>query len=234
MVEVGGRPILWHIMKAYAHFGFKDFVLCLGYKGTQIKEYFLNYEAMNNDLTISLGRQSLVRYHGAHREQDFSVTLVDTGQDTLTGGRVLRTKPFVDEDTFMVTYGDGLSNVDVNALLKFHRSHGKLATVTTVKPASRFGILDVADNGQVNSFVEKPQLDGWISAGFFVFSKRVYDYLDGDSCILEREPLERLSGEHQLMAYRHEGFFFAMDTYREYQRLNELWSSGEAPWRVWE
>lgn len=234
MVEVGGRPILWHIMKSYAHFGFKEFILCLGYKGTQIKEYFLNYEAMNSDFTIRLGRQNLISYHGAHSEQDFSVTLVDTGQETLTGGRVLRTKPFVDDDTVMVTYGDGLSDIDIGALVKFHKSHGKLATVTTVKPVSRFGVLDVAGSGQVESFAEKPQMDGWASAGFFVFNRRVYDYLTGDTCILEREPMERLAQDGQLMAYRHEGFFFAMDTYREYQRLNELWTAGEAPWKVWE
>lgn len=233
MVEVGGRPILWHIMKSYAHYGFKDFVLCLGYKGMLIKEYFLNYEAMNNDFTICLGRQNEIHHHGAHGEQDFNVTLVDTGQDTLTGGRVLRTKAFVDGDTFMVTYGDGLSDIDLRALAKFHKSHGKLATVTTVKPVSRFGILDVNKAGQVTSFAEKPQMDGWASAGFFVFDKRIFDYLTGDSCILEREPMERLAREGQLMAYRHDGFFFAMDTYREYQHLNELWATGKAPWMVW-
>ncbi|MEI6083870.1 MAG: glucose-1-phosphate cytidylyltransferase [Verrucomicrobiota bacterium] len=233
MVEIGGRPILWHIMKSYAHYGFKDFVLCLGYKGTLIKEYFLNYESMNNDFTICLGRQNKILHHGAHSEQDFNVTLVDSGQETMTGGRVLRTKPYVDGDTFMVTYGDGLSNLDLGELMKFHKSHGKLATVTTVKPVSRFGILDVNKAGKVTSFAEKPQMDGWASAGFFIFDKRIFDYLTGDSCILERDPMERLASEGQLMAYRHEGFFFAMDTYREYQQLNELWSTGKAPWKVW-
>lgn len=233
MVEVGSRPILWHIMKSYAHYGFKDFVLCLGYKGALIKEYFLNYEAMNNDFTICFGRQNRILHHGTHAEQDFTVTLVDTGQDTMTGGRVLRTQPFIDGDVFMATYGDGLSDLDLGALARFHKSHGKLATVTTVKPASRFGILDLNDAGQVTSFAEKPQMESWASAGFFVFDKRVYDYLTGDTCILEREPMERLAREGQLMAYRHDGFFFGMDTYREYQHLNELWKTGKAPWKVW-
>ncbi|MGA2220802.1 MAG: glucose-1-phosphate cytidylyltransferase [Verrucomicrobiia bacterium] len=234
MVDIGGRPMLWHIMKFYAHYGFKEFVLCLGYKGHQIKEYFLNYEAMNNDFTICLGRQHRVTYHGAHTEQDFSVTLVETGQDTMTGGRVKRTEPYVDGDVLMVTYGDGVADLDVRALLDFHKAHGKLATVTTVRPVSRFGILEVDEGGNVVEFAEKPQLDGWASAGFFVFNRRIYDYLSGDSCILEREPLERLAREGQLMAYRHDGFFFAMDTHREYQFLNELWARGEAPWKVWE
>jgi glucose-1-phosphate cytidylyltransferase len=234
MVDIGGRPILWHIMKIYANYGFKDFVLCLGYRGNLIKEYFLNYEAMNNDFTICLGRQHRIAYHGAHREQDFTVTLVETGLDTMTGGRVKQTQPYVEGDTFMVTYGDGLADLDVRKLLDFHKAHGKLATVTTVRPMSRFGILNVGGDSRVVDFLEKPQLDGWASAGFFIFNRRVYDYLTGDNCVMEQEPLERLAREGQLMAYRHEGFFFAMDTYREYQFLNQLWAKGEAPWKVWE
>jgi len=233
LVEIGGRPILWHIMKLFAHHGHRDFVMCLGYRGTMIKEYFLNYEAMNNDFTMALGRLHQVAYHGAHHEQDFHVTLADTGLDTMTGGRVRRVQRYVDGDTFMVTYGDGLADVDVSGLVAFHHTHGKLATVTTVSPTSRFGILDVEDSGQVSRFSEKPRLEGWASAGFFVFNRRIFDYLDGDDCILEREPLERLAAEGQLMAYRHESFFFAMDTYREYKVLNELWTSGKAPWKVW-
>ena len=233
LVDVGGHPILWHIMKLYAHHGFRDFVLCLGYRGSMIKEYFLNYEAMNNDFTVCLGRLNQIAYHGAHLEQNFHVTLADTGPDTMTGGRVKRIQQYVDGDTFMVSYGDGVSNVDIDALARFHRSHGKLATITTVRPTSRFGILNADDDGAVSSFVEKPQLDGWASSGFFVFDRRIFDYLDGDACILEHEPLERLTQEGQLMAYRHDGFFFAMDTYREYKYLNELWASGQAPWMVW-
>jgi glucose-1-phosphate cytidylyltransferase len=233
MVDVGGRPILWHIMKIYAQNGFHDFVLCLGYQGQMIKEYFLNYEAMNNDFSISLGGRKQIEYHGHHEEHDFRVTLVDTGLESMTGGRILRVKPYVKGDTFLVTYGDGVADVDLKRLMQFHQSHGKLATVTTVKPTSRFGLLELGNDARVISFAEKPQVEGWMSAGFFVFDRRVFDYLSGDDCILERAPLERLAREGQLMAYRHEGFFFAMDTYREYQQLNRIWDSGKAPWKIW-
>jgi glucose-1-phosphate cytidylyltransferase len=234
LVDVGGRPILWHIMKTYAHYGFKEFVLTLGYRGNMIKSYFLDYEAMNNNFTISLGHRRSIAYHGAHEEQDFSVTLVDTGLETMTGARVRRAKDYVAEDTFMVTYGDGLSDLNVRDLVAFHKSHGKLATVTAVRPVSRFGQLQIGPSGRVDSFVEKPQAEGQISAGFFVFDRRVFDYLSEDpSCILERDPLERLAREGQLMAYCYSGFFYAMDTYREYLHLNELWNGGKAPWAVW-
>jgi glucose-1-phosphate cytidylyltransferase len=233
MVDIGGRPILWHIMKIYAQHGFRDFVLCLGYQGQMIKEYFLNYEAMNNDFSITLGGRKQIEYHGHHEEHDFRVTLVDTGLESMTGGRILRVKPYVQGETFLVTYGDGVADVDLNRLLRFHESHGRLATVTTVKPTSRFGLLELANDARVISFAEKPQVEGWMSAGFFVFDRRVFDYLTGDDCILERMPLERLAREGQLMAYRHEGFFFAMDTYREYQHLNRIWDSGKAPWKIW-
>lgn len=234
LVDVGGYPILWHIMKIYAHSGFRDFVLCLGYRGNMIKEYFLNYEAMNNDFSICLGCKNHVVYHGAHKEQDFHVTLADTGLETMTGGRVKRVERYVDDDTFLVTYGDGVADLNVRALVDFHRGHGRLATVTTVRPVSRFGVLDIRDDFSVSSFVEKPQIEGWASAGFFVFNRRVFDYLNGDDCVLEREPLERLAREGQLVAYRHDGFFYAMDTYREYKFLNDLWASRKAPWKVWE
>ena len=233
MVDVGGRPIVWHVMKCFAHYGLKDFVLCLGYKGQMIKEYFLNYEANNSDFTVQLGQKHAIRYHGAHHEQDYSVTLADTGQETMTGGRIKLAARYVDDDTFMVTYGDGLSNVNLADLLAFHQKHGRLATVTAVRPSSRFGMLDVDGTGGVKSFAEKPTLDGWASAGFFVFNRKVLDYLGGPDCIMEREPLERLAREGQLAAFRHEGFFFAMDTYREYKALNEMWDGGKAPWRVW-
>ena len=234
MVEIGGRPILWHIMKIYAHYGFREFVLCLGYRGNVIKEYFLNYEAMNNDFTIALGSGCSIQPHGEHNEQDFRVTLVDTGADTMTGGRIKRIEPHIDGDLFLVTYGDGLANIDLRKLLDFHRSCGKLATVTTVRPMSRFGIVDIDENGTVKSFAEKPQVDGWINAGYFVFQRRCFDYLTGgDACILEQEPLARLAADGQLAAYRHEGFFFAMDTYREYEALNKMWNCGRAPWKIW-
>jgi glucose-1-phosphate cytidylyltransferase len=234
LVDVGQRPILWHIMKLYAHHGFRQFVLCLGYRGNMIKEYFLNYEALNNDFTICLGTQHRLSYHDAHTEQDFHVTLADTGLPTMTGGRVKRVQRFLPDDTFMVTYGDGLADVNIGSLARFHREHGKLATVTAVRPISRFGVLDVDDGGRVQRFSEKPTVDGWASAGFFVFNRRVLDYLSGDECILEREPLERLAIEKELMVFRHEGFFYAMDTYREYLALNEMWNSGRAPWKIWD
>jgi len=233
LVDVGGHPILWHIMKLYAHHGFRDFVLCLGYRGNMIKEYFLNYEAMNNDFTICLGRESRIEYNDNHQEQDFRITLADTGLESMTGGRLKRAQKYIPDDTFMVTYGDGVSDVDINKLVEFHKGHGKLATVTTFRPISRFGILDINSDNQVQNFIEKPKSDAWASAGYFVFQRQIFDYLDGDQCILEHEPLERLAAERQLVAYNHDGTFFAMDTYREFQILNDLWKSGQAPWKVW-
>ena len=233
LVEVGGRPVLWHIMKTYSHYGFREFILCLGYRGNMIKEYFLNYEAMNNDFTISLGRQHAIEYHGEHNEQQFKVTLAETGADTMTGGRIKRIQKYIGDEPFMVTYGDGLSDVHIPSLLEFHREHGRLATISTGKPTSRFGLLDVDDLGQVLNFVEKPGLEGWANIGYFIFQPEVFRYLDSDSCILERNPLEKLAHERQLRAYHHPGFFFAMDTYREFLMLNDLWNDGKAPWKVW-
>ena len=233
MVEVGGRPILWHIMKSYAHNGFTDFVLCLGYRGNMIKEYFLNYEAMNNDFTIGLGQQSQIRYNALHEEQGFQVTLADTGLNTMTGGRLKRIQKYLDGDTFMLTYGDGLADINMRKLLEFHKSHGKLATVTAVLPPSRYGILQIEKAGKVDKFLEKPRTESFASAGFFVLQRGVFDYLGGDDCIFEQEPLGRLSADGQLMAYQHDGFFYSMDTYREYQYLNDLWAKEEAPWKVW-
>jgi glucose-1-phosphate cytidylyltransferase len=234
MVEIGGRPILWHIMKLYAHNGFTDFVFCLGYRGNMIKEYFLNYEAMNNDFSVCLGRNSKIEYQNVHREQDFQVTLVDTGQTTMTGGRVKRIEKYVSEDLFMLTYGDGVGDVNIRELLAFHKSHGKLATVTTITPSSRFGVIDTDATGRVTRFKEKAKISGRASAGFFVLDRLAFDYLGGDDCIFEKEPLERLADDGQLMAYQHNGFFYAMDTYREYEYLNQLWSANQAPWKVWQ
>ncbi len=233
MVDVGGKPILWHIMKGCAHYALSEFVLCLGYKGRMIKEYFLSYEAMNNDFTITLGRTGRVTYDGLHDEQDFQVTLADTGAETMTGGRIARIRKYVAGETFLVTYGDGLADIPLDDLLKFHRSHGKTATVTAVAPPSRYGVLQIAPDGLVERFMEKPRQDASVSAGFFVFEPAIFDYLDGDDCVMEHRPLERLAAEGQLMAYQHDGFFYAMDTYREYLALNELWASGKAPWKVW-
>ncbi|MEW5982055.1 MAG: glucose-1-phosphate cytidylyltransferase [Acidobacteriota bacterium] len=234
LVEIGGRPILWHIMKTFAHHGFNDFVLCLGYRGNMIKEHFLNYAAMNNDFTLRLGSREDIEYHGAHDEGDFRVTLADTGLDSMTGARVKLVERYIDGPTFMLTYGDGLSDLDLRALLEFHVRHGRLATVTTVRPRSRFGILDLDDDGSVRRFAEKPTLDGWVSAGYFVFNRGVFDYLSADAhCALEQQPMEQLASQGQLMAYRYEGFFYAMDTYREFQFLNEEWRHGRAPWKAW-
>src|SRR5215469_11073511 len=223
MVEIGGRPILWHIMKIYAQSGFHEFVLCLGYRGNMIKEYFLNYEAMNNDFTICLGRESHIRYNDLHTEQGFEVTLAETGLNTMTGGRLRRVRKYVDGETFMLTYGDGVADIDIKRLLAFHNEHGKIATVTTVTQTSRFGIVEMSGSGQVMKFLEKPRTETLVSAGFFIFQREIFDYLDGDECILEREPMQRLAAEGQLMAYEHGGFFYAMDTYREYEYLNDLW-----------
>jgi glucose-1-phosphate cytidylyltransferase len=234
MVEVGGRPILWHIMRLFGHHGLTRFVLCLGYKGSMIKDYFLNYEAMTQDCTVAIGGRRQVWYHGNGESFDFEVTLADTGFDVQTGGRVKRIERHVKGDTFVVTYGDGLSNVDIRGLLAFHAAHGKIATVTTVQPVSRFGIVTIDANSRVTSFAEKPKVEGWVSAGFLVFNRRIFDYLDGGSDqILEGEPMERLAAEGQLMAYKHDGFFFPVDTYRDYLYANELWKDGEPAWKVW-
>lgn len=230
MVEVGGRPILWHIMKIFAHAGITDFVICIGYRGDVIKEYFLDYEARNNDFTITLGKSHDIVFHDQHLESDWRVTIADTGQETQTGGRVKRVERYIDDDRFMVTYGDGLADIDLSALLRFHDEHKRLATITTVRPLSRFGVLDVDDTGAVRQFREKPQVDGWVNAGFFVFQREVFDYLtDGP---LEQAPLERLAEKGELSAYRHDGFWQPMDTYREARLLNDLWDEG-APWKVW-
>jgi glucose-1-phosphate cytidylyltransferase len=233
MVEIGGRPILWHIMKTYAHWGFREFVLCLGYRGNMIKEYFLNYEAMNNDFTICLGKNSKIEYKNDHREQDFLVTLSDTGPNTMTGGRVKRIEKYIDDDLFMLTYGDGVGDINIAGLLEFHKTHGKLATVTTITPSSRFGVIEANSIGRVVKFQEKPKTSNRASAGFFVLNRKVFDFINGDECVFEREPLERLVASGELMNYQHDGFFYAMDTYREYEYLNELWNSKQAPWKVW-
>ena len=233
MVEVGDRPILWHIMKTYAHFGHSDFVICAGYKGEVIKNWFANYRVLNSDFTVSFKDTVSLKFHSELAENGWNATIADTGAETMTGGRIKRIQEYVGNETFLCTYGDGLADVDIKALLKFHRSHGKIATLTTVKPVSRFGVLDVDANNQVESFKEKPQAEGSINGGFFVFEPQIFDYLD-DNSILEQEPLRRLAEKGQLMAFHHEGFWQPMDTYRELTILNELWKSGSAPWKVWE
>ena len=234
LVDIGGRPILWHIMKLFAHYGIRDFVLCLGYKGQMIKEYFLNYEAMNNDFSIQLGSKHVVEFHGAHEEQNFRVTLADTGAESMTGNRIKMIEKYVDNETFLLTYGDGVADVNLWELLRFHRAHGKLASVTTVQPRSRFGMVEMDDAHSVISFAEKPQAKGWASAGYFVCEPGIFQYLTADGpCVWEEEPLRELSRDGQLMGYKHDGFFYAMDTYREYLELNDLWKTKQAPWAVW-
>jgi len=235
MVEVGGRPLLWHIMRLFARHGLSRFVLCLGYKGSMIRSYFLNYQAMTGDCTVTVGDKRQISYHGAKEPFTFEVTLADTGEDTATGGRVKRIASYITGDTFLVTYGDGLADIDIGRLVAFHHAHGKLATVTTVQPVSRFGITTLDDRSRVTSFSEKPRGESWASAGYFVFHRRIFDYLTGgDAQFLEKEPLERLAAEGQLMAYRHVGFFYAVDTYRDYLQVKDLWKNGRSPWKVWE
>jgi glucose-1-phosphate cytidylyltransferase len=235
MVEIGGRPILWHIMKLYAHYGFDEFVLCLGYKGAMIKEYFLNYDSMLNDFTLTVGGRTkpTITFHDNDEQHNFMVTLADTGEDTLTAGRLMRIQRYVDADTFMVTYGDGVADVNIPELLAFHRAHGKIATVTAIRPVSRFGMLELDGVGQVAQFTEKPQVDEWINGGFFIFDRRVFGYLS-EECMLEQEPMVNLAADGQLVAYRHAGFWQAMDTYRDTLFLNDIWRRGQAPWAIWQ
>lgn len=231
MVEIGGRPILWHIMSIYASYGFNEFVVALGYKGEVIKDYFLNFYALNNDLTIDLGTGRTIIHDG--NQPNWRIHLVDTGLRTQTGGRIKRLARWIGKETFMLTYGDGVADVDLRRLVDFHRSHGKLATVTAVRPPARFGGLSF-DGDLVVRFVEKPQTgEGWINGGFFVLEPGVLDYIEGDDTVWEREPLERLAADGQLVAYKHAGFWQPMDTLREKQLLEALWESGKAPWRIW-
>jgi glucose-1-phosphate cytidylyltransferase len=234
MVKIGTRPILWHIMKIYASFGFKDFILCLGYKGEVIKEYFYNYEVYNNDFSICLGRNKRIGVLSAHDEEDWRVSLIDTGDAALKGARIKRVEHLLDGDDFMLTYGDAVANIDINRLLDFHKRHGKIGTVTGVRPPSLFGELRVRGD-QVELFTEKPQTSaGVISGGFFVFSRHFLDRLSAaDDCDLERGPLERLAQDGQLMVYEHRGDWACVDTYRDLQHANQLWSKGQAFWRIW-
>lgn len=232
MVEIGGQPILWHIMKQYAHHGHTEFAVALGYRGEIIKRYFLDSLNLSGSMSLSLKDCSLLR-HDSHPE-NWTVHLMDTGLDTITGGRLKRLGGMLRDGTFLMSYGDGVSNVDITKLVAFHRAHGRLATVTAVRPPARFGGLEF-DGDRVTRFTEKPQAgEGWINGGFFVLEPGVLDTIDGDATHWEREPMERLAREGQLMAFRHEGFWQCMDTLRDKRRLNELWETGRAPWKVWE
>lgn len=233
MVEIGGRPIVWHIMKLYAHHGVRDFILCLGYKGEVIKEYFLNYHAMNNDFTVNLGSRTRIQFHGQHTEEEWNVMLADTGLETLTSERVYRVRGYVGDEPFMVTYGDGVTDLDVKALVRFHKEQGRLATLTSVRDVSRFGVVQTDGKGLVTGFKEKPQIQERINVGFFVFEPGVFDYLKDQACMLEQGPLPALAEAGQLSIYPHEGFWHCMDTYRDFMKLSELWEKGGAPWAVW-
>jgi len=232
MIEIGGKPILWHIMKIYSHYGINDFIVCCGYKGYVIKEYFANYFLHMSDVTFDMQKNSMEVHQGY--AEPWKVTLVDTGEDTMTGGRLKRVSQYIkDEEVFCFTYGDGLTDLDIAASLKFHKGHGKLATVTAVQPSGRFGALSL-DGIDVKGFDEKPKGDGsWVNGGFFVLSPKVIDYIEEDSTIWEREPIEKLSEMGQLMAYKHGGFWQPMDTLRDKNHLEELWKKDEAPWRKW-
>ena len=235
MVYIGDRPILWHIMKIYAHFGHNDFVLCLGYKADFIKNFFLNYQAITSDFTLAIGRSAGPIFHNPHPEDGWTVTLADTGLESQTGARVSRVRKYIRDERFMLTYGDGLSDIDLARLIKFHKAHGKIGTVTGVRPPSRFGELGLADCARVCEFNEKPQATaGLINGGFFVFERAIFDYLsDDESLVLEREPLQKLARDGQMVAYEHAGFWQPMDTFREYEFLTNLWATGKAPWKVW-
>lgn len=233
MVEIGQHPILWHIMKIYSAYGFNDFVLCLGYKGEIIKDYFYHYKTRNNDFTIEI-KSGKISIHESNSDSNWKVTVADTGVSAMTGARIKRVEKYITEDSFMVTYGDGVADLNIKKLLEFHKSHGKIGTLTGVNPPSRFGELTVRGD-DVTSFKEKPkELDGIINGGFFVFNHEFFDYLsEEDECYLEREPLATLAADGQLKVYRHHGFWQCMDTYRDYKYLTELWNSAKVPWKVW-
>lgn len=231
MIEIGGRPILWHIMKIYSHYGIKEFIVCLGYKGYIIKEYFANYFLHMSDVTFDMINNNMEVHH--RYTEPWKVTLVDTGDGSMTGGRLKRVAPYLNGESFCFTYGDGVSDVNVANLIKYHTSHGKLATMTAIQPPGRYGSLDIDDN-MIQRFQEKPKGDGgWINGGFFILEPQVLDYIAGDQTTWEQEPLEQLANEKQLVAYKHDGFWKAMDTLRDKMSLEELWQTNKAPWRVW-
>ena len=232
MVEVGGRPVLWHIMKVLGQQGITDFVICAGYKSEYIKNYFYNYGSSNLDFTIRLGDQSSTVFHGSHEEFNWTVTVVDTGESTMTGGRIKLIEQYVQGEAFLATYGDGIADINLKELLAFHASHGKTATMSVTQPTSRFGVVEIEDSGLVSQFREKPKVNDWINMGYFVFQPAVFDFLKLDS-VLEEEPLRSLASRSELGAFKHSGFWQPMDTYRESLLLNSLWDEGKAPWKTW-
>lgn len=234
MIEIGGQPILWHIMKIYSYYGFHDFIICLGYRGYMIKEYFADYYLHNSDITFDFRKENEMTIHNNVAEP-WRVTLVDTGLHTQTGGRLARVQQYLDNETFMLTYGDGVSDVNIKELLKFHFAHGKLATMTAIQPGGRFGVLDIAENAMIQSFREKAKEDGgWINGGFMVLEQGVLDYVSPEEdCVFEQQPLRRLSADGQLAAYKHGGFWQCMDTQRDKNVLENMWNNDQAAWRVW-
>lgn len=235
MIQIGDKPILWHIMKLYSSYGYKDFIICLGYKSHVIKQYFSNYYLYNSDVTFDFREGDKCVIH-QHSTEPWKVTLVETGINTLTGGRIKRIQPFIGNETFMLTYGDGVGDINIPELVKYHTSHGKLATLTATEPVGRFGSLSLSAKNTVEKFQEKKKGDeGWINSGFFVLEPQVFDYLkNGDQTVFEKEPLEELSKDGQLVAYKHTGFWHPMDTLRDKRYLEQLWDSGKAPWKIWE
>lgn len=232
MIEIGGMPILWHIMKIYSSYGFNEFVICAGYKQNIIKEWFADYFLHTSDITFDLTEGNKIIVHNKHSEP-WKVTVIDTGLNTLTGGRIKRVKDFIGNEPFLMTYGDGVADVDINAVVNFHKDNNRLATLTAVLPEGRFGVMDIVDN-QILSFREKSKEDmGWINGGFMILNPEVLDYIDGDSIMFEREPLEKLAKNKQLMCYKHTGFWQCMDTLRDKEKLEQLWQNGQAPWKMW-
>lgn len=233
MIEIGGMPILWHIMKLYSHYGVNEFVICAGYKQHVIKEWFADYFLHTSDITFDFTQDDKIIVHNKRAEQ-WKVTVVDTGLNTMTGGRLKRVKNYIGSEPFFMTYGDGVADVDISALLEYHKSHGRLSTMTAIKPDSRFGVLDLSEHDEVKAFREKSAVDsGYINAGFMVLSPEVLDYVKDDTVMFEREPMERLAAENQLMCYKHNGFWQCMDTLRDKEKLEKLWTENKAPWKVW-
>jgi glucose-1-phosphate cytidylyltransferase len=233
MIEIGDMPILWHIMKSYSHYGYNDFIICCGYKGFFIKQYFADYYLHRSDITFDFAKDNEMIVH-SNVAEPWRVTLVDTGLNTMTGGRVKKVSKYIGDETFMLTYGDGVSDVNINKLVEFHKEHGKIATLTAIQPGGRFGMLDINENCSIDSFKEKSIEDGgWVNGGFMVLEPEMLNYIDGDSTILERHPLESLASQGELKAFMHQGFWQCMDTLRDKNYLEELWQSGQAPWKVW-
>ena len=232
MVDIGDKPILWHIMKTYSAYGYNDFVICLGYKGYFIKEYFANYFLHQSDVTINLNDNSIETHNT--KAEPWKITLVDTGKETMTGGRIKRIQSHIGNSPFLLTYGDGIGNVNINKLVEFHKSNNKLVTVTAVQPSGRFGALNINENEEVTSFLEKPKGDGaWINGGFFVCEPEVFNYIDGDSTLWERDPMEQIAKENKMVAFKHQGFWKPMDTLRDKVELEAEWNTGNAPWKIW-